>query len=232
MADREILIHGTSTVACVVPFAAYLVLTQFVSSFPGHYAWAYPVAAVLTAGITGVLLRNNDLVRPHWNVTAGIAAGVIGIALWIALCGLDLEQRLTVWLPSWLQPEARAGFDPFIELSHSTARWSFVAARLFGLAIVVPVVEEVFWRGFLMRWLIAEDWQSEPIGQFTPYSFAAVTVLFALAHPEWIAAAVWCAVINGLLYWTRDLWNCVVAHAVTNLLLGVYVLASGTWDLW
>jgi CAAX prenyl protease-like protein len=110
--------------------------------------------------------------------------------------------------------------------------WGFVAVRLVGLALVVPVAEELFWRGFLARWLLGPDWQTRPVGQFTPVSFAIVTLLFTLAHPEWVAAAVYCALLNGLAYWTRDLWNCVVAHAVSNLVLGGYILTTGDWKLW
>jgi membrane protease YdiL (CAAX protease family) len=59
-----------------------------------------------------------------------------------------------------------------------------------------------------------------------------VTILFALAHPEWVAALAYCALLNGLLYWRRNLWDCIVAHAVSNLVLGIYVLATGNWMLW
>lgn len=59
-----------------------------------------------------------------------------------------------------------------------------------------------------------------------------VTLLFALAHPEWLAAAVYCTLLNGLLYWKGDLWNCVVAHGVSNLVLAIYILFTGSWELW
>jgi hypothetical protein len=59
-----------------------------------------------------------------------------------------------------------------------------------------------------------------------------VTLMFTLAHPEWMAAAVYCVLLNLLLSWTRDLWNCVVAHGVSNLVLGVYVLWTDSWELW
>src|SRR5262249_30767252 len=101
-----------------------------------------------------------------------------------------------------------------------------------GLAVLVPVAEELFWRGFLARWLVNPDWQRQPLGHFTPASFIIVTVLFTLAHPEWLAAAVYCALLNGLLAWKRDLWNCVVAHGVSNLALGVYILTEKDWKLW
>jgi CAAX prenyl protease-like protein len=161
-----------------------------------------------------------------------VGAGILGIALWIWLSGLGAEQYLMGFLPDWLRPEARAAYNPFQSLSDPFVCWGFVAIRMVGLAVVVPVAEEVFWRGFLMRWIISSDWENRPIGQFTLGSFFWVVGLFTLAHPEWLAAAVYCALLNGRLYWKRDLWNCVVAHGVSNLLLGIYVLSTGNWSLW
>jgi CAAX prenyl protease-like protein len=80
--------------------------------------------------------------------------------------------------------------------------------------------------------LIDERFSRVPMGTFTFFSFAVVTLLFAVVHPEILAAIVWGAGINGLLYQTRNLWACVVGHGVTNFLLGVYVLQSGHWELW
>jgi len=93
-------------------------------------------------------------------------------------------------------------------------------------------VEELFWRGWLQRWLINENFTSVRIGQFTPFSFAVVTTMFALVHPQ-----VFVALFAGLLFgwWvvkTKSLWDVVLSHAVANLLLAVYVLWTGRWYFW
>jgi hypothetical protein len=161
-----------------------------------------------------------------------VLVGVLGIVLWIGLSELRLEEQISKYLPGWLRPEPRVGFNPFQELKQPLAVWGFVIVRLLGLVVLVPLVEELFWRGFLIRWLISPEWEEVPIGQFSGVSFLGVTLLFTLAHPEWLAAAVYCALLNGLLYWKKDLWCCIVAHGVSNLLLGIYVLAMGAWRLW
>jgi CAAX prenyl protease-like protein len=92
--------------------------------------------------------------------------------------------------------------------------------------------EELFWRGWLMRWIISKDWAGLEIGTFTTGSFLWVTLLFTMAHPEWLAAAVWCVLINLLLYWKKDLWNCIVAHGVSNLCLAAYIMLYDAWYLW
>ena len=140
-------------------------------------------------------------------------------------------RRIAGVLPSWLQPGERVAFDPFSSLPFIAAV-GFVLVRAFGLVVLVPLAEELFWRGFLLRWIVNPDWEQVDLGRFTWGSCLGVTVLFSLAHPEWVAAAAYCLLVNGLLYWKRDLWQCVVAHAVSNLLLIVYVLSTGEWTLW
>jgi CAAX prenyl protease-like protein len=217
----------------VLPFALYLGLTQLISFFPALYPDYYPAvytAVVIVVGlVTAYFLWSRSLLRPHTRVGLAVAVGLMGGALWIGLCQLDLEQYLD--LPSWIRPERRA-YDPFKHLEDPLAAWAFVAVRLAGMVLLVPVVEELFERGFVARWLLGPDWQVRPMGQFTPATFAIVTLLCTLAHPEWLAAAVYFALLNAYLYWKKDLWGCVVAHGVSNLVLGIYILAAKDWRLW
>ncbi len=217
----------------IAPFASYLILTHIALTAPdGYYPWLYVMCTLVTAAFTAYLLLISNVVRPHRRILPGVVFGLIGIVLWIYLCGLGIDKQLAAMLPEWLRPEARAAFNPFEEISDPVLRWAFITIRVAGIALLVPVVEELFWRGWLMRWIVAHDWEKVPIGKFTPASFLWVTVLFTMAHPEWLAAAVWCALINLLLYWKKDLWNCMVAHGVSNLCLAVYVMAFDAWELW
>lgn len=217
--------------AYVVPLVLYLALTQVAATYPEQYGWLYPSLVLVVGAVTVVLLRSRRLIQPHRHVLAGVIVGLVGIALWIGLCRLQVEQHLAAYVPPWLQPE-RVGFNPFEKIRQPVARWAFLAVRLAGLAVLVPVVEELFWRGFLLRWLTSADWEHQKLGHFSARAFAIVTLLFTLAHPEWLAAAVYCCLLNGLVYWKGDLWNCIVAHGVSNLVLGVYILSTGSWELW
>jgi CAAX prenyl protease-like protein len=223
--------HGAAVY--VLPFALYLGLTVAAGQFPDHYPWLYGVAVLITGVVTAGLLYRHPVLRPHPFVLAGVVVGLAGIAVWIPLSLLHWERLVADHLPSALRPQPRVGFDP-AQIADPLGRGAFLAVRLFGLAVLVPVAEELFWRGFLLRWLIAPDWRNQELGRFTPQSFAVVTVLFAVTHAvnEWPAALIYCALLNALLYWKRDLWNCVVAHAVSNLVLGLFVLRTGTYELW
>ncbi|MGE0378387.1 MAG: CAAX prenyl protease-related protein [Planctomycetaceae bacterium] len=216
----------------VLPFVLYLAGTNLAAYVPGLYPLAYAAVVIVVGGASWVLLRGRRIIVPHRNVGGAVAVGLAGIIMWIGLSELQLEQQIAAFLPEWLRPAARSSFNPFVELAHPLAAWSFIVVRVAGLAVLVPVVEELFWRGFLLRWIISADWEQVPLGKYQTASFCLVTLLFTLAHPEWLAAACYCVLLNGLLYWKRNLWDCFVAHGVSNLALGVYVLVTGTWRLW
>jgi CAAX prenyl protease-like protein len=160
-----------------------------------------------------------------------VVLGVLGTAAWIGLAWVqkDLQERF-----GWSPPVgARSGFNPLAELSNIPIwAYGFLAIRFIGLGLIVPVVEEMFLRGFLMRFFIAPDWWRVPVGTVNRAAFAAAVVVPVLMHPrEAIAAAVWFSAVAWLLVRTRSIWSCILAHAVTNLLLGIYVVASGNWWL-
>ncbi len=161
--------------------------------------------------------------------------GALGAVVWIGLCKLNLEQRLLVplGLGDMLGLGQRSAFNPFEQFpGRAGAAWGFLAVRFFGLAILVPVIEEFFLRGFVMRYVMARNWWRVPFGEVDATAVVVGTVVPILLHPaELIAAAVWFTMVTWLMTRTRNIWDCVVAHAVTNFLLGVYVVASGDWWL-
>ena len=109
-----------------------------------------------------------------------------------------------------------------------------LGVRLLRLIVVVPLLEELFWRGFLLRYLIREDFTKVPVGEFSWLSFGVVTAGFVFEHSfaDWPAALLTGALYNIVAYRTRSLSSCVLVHAVTNALLGVYVLRTGQWGFW
>jgi len=161
-----------------------------------------------------------------------VVTGAAGCVLWIVL---ERVQAVIPGVQSFVDTVmqgGRAAYDPFAGDRSNAFRTAFIIVRLVELAAIVPVMEEVFWRGFLARYLLADDFRSAPQGVFTPFSFLFVTLAFTSVHPEVLAAIVWGTLINLLYRRTANLWACVVMHAVTNALLGGYILATGNWHLW
>ncbi len=109
---------------------------------------------------------------------------------------------------------------------------AFVAVRLLGLVVLVPLIEELFWRSFLMRWVIDQDFARVPIGRVTPLAAGVTSVAFGLAHPEWLPGLITGLAWAWLVWRTKSLSACVVSHAVANLALGLYVIATGDWKYW
>jgi len=216
----------------VVPFVLYLIFSQVAAYYDKFYPLLYIATVIMVGGATIYLLSGRYLLQPHKKIVPGIVFGLLGIVLWIVLSKSQLDEAVISMLPVWLQPDQRLGFNPFTDIGSPFFMWFFILVRSMGLVLIVPVVEELFWRGFLLRWVISADWQDQEIGIFTLRSFAWIVLLFTLAHPEWFAAAAYCILINLLLYWKKDLWLCVVAHATTNLSLVAYVLVTDSWELW
>ncbi len=161
-------------------------------------------------------IRLNDLRRLLPTVAACLC-GLAVFSLWVRLEGIFI-----------LPPP---GYDPGV-LGDPAARMALIATRLCGAVLVVPVMEELFWRSFLVRYLIDRDFLQVAIGRFTVSAFVISTVLFALEHHLLVAGLMAGAAYNLLLLYTRSLAQCILAHAVTNLALGLYVLASGNWHFW
>ena len=151
-----------------------------------------------------------------------IGFGILALLAWIA------PQQ-------WLGAAPRLdGFDPAF---FGASGWPYavnVAVRFLRLVVVVPLLEEIFWRGFLLRYLIDEDFARVPFGTFSWFSFGAVTTGFCLEHsfPDYPAAILTGILYNWVAYRTKSLSSCVLVHAVTNLLLGFYVLHTGQVGFW
>ncbi len=163
-----------------------------------------------------------------------ILVGAVGVVVWVGLCKVSDASGLTGVLATLHLYAARPAYDPLTELAATPAwAWAFLGIRFFGLALVVPVIEEFFLRGFLMRLMVDADWWKVPFGQVNRVAVAVCILYAVLTHPgEVAAAAAWFGMVTWLMVRTRNPWDCVAAHAATNLLLGVYVVVWHDWVLW
>lgn len=216
----------------VVPIFAYVTLGGIESYLPQvdsqpsptWYPIAYGVRVAIVAGLAWHYRETWKDLRPAPGPVAiglAIATGLLVTLLWIGLDGL---------YPGLPFMGQRGSFDP--SRMSQAARLGFYAVRLAGLVILVPLIEELFWRSFLIRWLIDPDFRRVPIGRVTLMSAAVTSVLFALAHPEWLPALLTGALWAWLLHQTKSLAACVISHVVANLALGLHVIYHGAWRFW
>jgi CAAX prenyl protease-like protein len=215
----------------IVPFAAYLAFIV-IGDVLGRLGvpqdalrWLYPAKIALVALLLALFWRryrelSTDFSRFHLaplQMLTALATGVLVLVLWISL-----DAR-------WMVVGSPSGFDPRVD---GRIDWLLVAIRIAGAALVVPVMEELFWRSFLMRWVDAPDFESVAPSQLTIKSFVITVVLFGVEHNLWLAGIVAGAAYSLLYMRHRNLWSPILAHAVTNGLLGVWVVRTGSWSYW
>jgi CAAX prenyl protease-like protein len=126
---------------------------------------------------------------------------------------------------------APPGFNPEV-FSSQEAKWLMIVIRVTGAVIVVPIMEELFWRSFLLRYLINSDFTSVAIGRISLFSCIAVAILFGLEHHYVFAGIMAGLIFNYVYYATKSIAHCILSHAAANLGLAIYVLCSGNWNFW
>ena len=115
----------------------------------------------------------------------------------------------------------------------SLVGWFYVGVRVIGSSIVVPPLEEVFYRSFLYRYFVKLDFLAMPLGQFHALSFVITSVIFGLMHPDrWLAGILCGLAYQWLAIRKNRLGDAMTAHGVTNFLLGIWVLWKGAWSFW
>jgi uncharacterized protein len=212
--------------AYFLPMAAFLLLTYAAAHWPSFFVPGY-IIKTFVAGVLLIMLRRH-YTKINWDYAwLGVIVGVIGIVQWVGM-----EKLLLHFWPHYPRPSAEV-VDPFTQTSSPILLWTFIAVRVAGPVLVVPFMEEFFWRDFLWRMVIApNDFKLAAIGEWDWKAFTIVTLAFASVHIQIFTAFVWGAMIAWLLVRTKSLGPCIIAHGVTNLLLGIYVLYTHDWAFW
>lgn len=252
------LLEERPWLAFVLPMAVYMVLGSLEPSAPAaglaegalsepqgllgvryeHYPIVYTFKIIATLG---AILYVWPVYR-QWPVRVSplaILVGVVGVVLWVGIDWIGIEERFVQWvgpesdLIGLLGMAPRPAYNPLEQLEDSPAMaWGFLAVRFFGLALIVPIIEEMLLRGWLMRSIDDPAFWRIPIGQASVAAIVVGTAFPMVYHPEKLASLVWFSLVTWLMIRTKNIWDCVAAHAVTNFLLGVWVVATGAWHLW
>lgn len=204
----------TQAPALLVPFIALLAASMIAAAFSSGFDALYPLGVVATAL---ALWRYRRQYREYEFVVSPVAIG-IGVSvfgLWMALTGAPAAG------PGKSLPDMPAAL---------AILW--IAMRALGSVITVPIAEELAFRGYLLRKLVASDFEQVSPRRFTAFSFAASSILFGLMHQSWIAGTLAGVGFALAVYWRGRLWDAIVAHMTANALIAVAVLGFGRWDLW
>lgn len=201
--------------------------------------WGYPLQTIFCLVY---LIKHWRYYEFDWNARwagIGLLVGAAGIAIWLLPTTLYDHWQLTGESEGWKKwlgiQERKDGFNPAV-FEHPLAYGFSLVARFLRAAVVVALIEEIFWRGFLMRFLADRDgdyWKL-PFGHHTWLGFAGSTLAFMLAHSptDYAAALIYGAMAYGLSVWSKNLGACVIMHATANFLMGCYIMSYGKYGLW
>jgi CAAX prenyl protease-like protein len=209
-----------------VPMVLYLAFLAFTASLGTSLdlRWLYALQILLVGAALAFFARDyvelaevRPLARADW-----LWALLIGAGVWLLWINLD---------GGWLRiGEAKLAFIPIG--AEGQLIWPLIVVRIFGAALVVPVMEELFWRSLIMRWIDRSDFLALAPAAVSWRALLASSLVFGLEHGQWLAGIV-AGLAYGYLYRrSGSLWPPILAHGLTNLLLGVWVVGHAQWQFW
>ena len=242
------------TRAHVVPFVVFMVFMILLQLVGGFIEWKHPdapwwrqdpaqfVYPIQTLVTLGFLIRYWSDFTFNWSVKwalVGVVFGAVGIGFWLLPTALYDAWGMTGKAEGVLKflgfAARKEGFDPGL-FQNPIAYWASLVFRVFRAAVIVALVEEIFWRGFLMRFVC--DWEGDywkqPFGRARWISYGVVTGLFMAAHApvDYAGAFIYGSLTYLLCVWSKNLGACVIMHGTANFLMGLYIMRTGNYGLW
>ncbi len=220
----------TAFMTRVLPFILFLILTTCQGRFglASHF-WFYAVKTLI--GIALIAWMWSRVKEMRWRMSW--EACCVGLACFLIWVGLDgVIPRLGALLGDAAE-EKPWQWNPFeFFTDHPALAWTFVGIRVLGSALIVPPLEEVFYRSAVYRYWVAPNIESVPLNRFHFKAFCATSILFGVVHQEWLAGIFCGAAFQWLVLRKGHLGDAMTAHAITNALLGVYVVWTDSWQFW
>ena len=217
--DTETITGANPAAPYLLPLLALVATAMVTGAFASGLDRFYGLRVLAAASVLCLYRRHYTSLLGPWSWSAL----AVGAAVFVA------------WLALEPPPSASSGDDAVPAGLASLPRgWAvlWLTFRVVGSVVVVPLAEELAFRGYLMRRLIAADFREVPLGQFSWFSFLVSSVLFGALHQRWLAGALAGVFYALCLYRRGGLMDAVLAHATTNALIAACVLITGKWSLW
>ena len=191
----------------IIPFLLYLIIPFLVKDI----FWSY-IFKIVLVGCFVVFFWKNYKIRWKTNYNFPVFTGIVIFVVWVGLEGLyPLLGANTQFIPS-------NSYE--------------VIAKLVGMILLAPVIEELFVRNFLYRLLIDQNFEKVKHGTFSWSAFVITSLFFGFAHSRWLVGLITGVLLNLVYLRNKSIGSCVVAHYVANLLLAIFVVSTGAWQLW
>ena len=214
----------------VLPFILFLILTTCQGRFgiASHF-WFYALKTLI--GIALIAWMWSQVKEMRWRMSwEACCVGVACFLLWVGLDGVIPRLGALLGDAAEEKPWQWNPFEFFTD--HPALAWTFVGIRIIGSTLIVPPLEEVFYRSAVYRYWVAPNIESVPLNRFHFKAFFATSILFGVVHQEWLAGIFCGAAFQWLVLRKGHLGDAMTAHAITNALLGLYVVWTDSWQFW
>jgi CAAX prenyl protease-like protein len=206
----------------VAPFLIFIILTAGQGKFgPASYYWVY--AAKTLAGVFLVWAMWPIVKEMRWAFSW--ESVVVGVAIFVFWVGLDAHYPKFGKIDHFWNPHEQFGHG-------SALAWAIILIRILGSSLVVPPLEEVFYRSFVYRYIVNPDFEKVPLGVYSLQALLISAAIFGIAHYQWLPGILCALAYQGLVIKKKRLGDAMTAHAITNFLLGLYVPWKGQWQFW
>ena len=206
----------------VAPFLIFLALTACQGKFGAASAYWFYFAKTLV-GAWLIWAMRPFVSEMRWAISR--EAILIGVGIFTLWVGLDS------YYPHLMKTGA-TGNPNEIFGEGSALAWFFITIHILGMTFVVPPMEEVLYRSFLYRYIASQNFLSVPLNKFLPVPFFATALIFGFSHNEWLAGILCGAAYQWLVLRKNRLGDAMTAHAITNFLLGVWIVREQAWNFW
>jgi CAAX protease family protein len=221
--------------ARVLPFLIFLALTVCQGRFGATSAyWFYFAKTIVGAWLIWEIRQFVSEMR--WAISwEAILVGVGIFAVWVGISG-EWTTQDSLWGKLGLSHSKIVSekiWNPSMPFGqNSVLAWLFILTRILGSTFVVPPLEEVFYRSFLYRCIAKQNFLSVPLNKFLPFPFFATAIVFGFSHNEWLAGILCGAAFQWLVIRKNRLGDAMTAHAITNFLLGIWIVWRSAWNFW
>lgn len=222
------LLERYPVLAWVAPFAVFMGLLASAQWLALPQPWESIVRVTVLVAV--LVAASGAIIR-----TMRVEHVVGSIVLGLAVCAMWVAPDLLVpgWRNHWLFQNSVTGTITNSIAPADLANPLVVSLRILRATLLVPLLEELFWRGWLPRWIVNPDWQRVPLGRYTTAAFLISSVLFAVEHGPYWEVGLLCGLVYNWWFWrTKSLGDIVLVHAVTNGALSAFVYVTGKYEYW
>ena len=208
--------------ARIMPFVVFCVITTTGGLMGADWKfWLYALKVFVGAWL--VWEMRPYVAEMRWAFSwETVVVGVVIFMIWVGLDPYYPKNHV------FMKDTAESIWNPFERFGDgSTTAWALICIRILGMTIIVPPLEEVFYRSFLYRYIVKYDFQKVALSHFDGVALAITSLLFGIVHFQWIPGIICGLAYQWLVIRKGRLGDAMTAHAITNFLLGCYVVWKG-----